>query len=55
MYLAACERMGMRKADLFVASDLYEEKYLPAVLQNILCLARVASSSSSFAGPHLRC
>lgn len=54
MYLAACERMGMRKADLFVVSDLYEEKYLPAVLQNIICLSRLASASSTFAGPHLR-
>jgi len=43
----------MRKADLFVVSDLYEEKYLPAVLQNIICLARIASTIPSFSGPKL--
>jgi len=53
MYLIACERLGMRKADLFVVSDLYEEKYLPAVLQNIICLARIASTIPSFSGPKL--
>lgn len=54
MYLAACERMGMKKADLFVVSDLYEEKYLPAVLQNIISLSRFACSSSSFDGPRVQ-
>eukprot|EP00005_Dracoamoeba_jomungandri_P014294 CAMPEP_0174267818 /NCGR_PEP_ID=MMETSP0439-20130205/35002_1 /TAXON_ID=0 /ORGANISM="Stereomyxa ramosa, Strain Chinc5" /LENGTH=358 /DNA_ID=CAMNT_0015355539 /DNA_START=103 /DNA_END=1176 /DNA_ORIENTATION=- len=31
-YLVACEKIGIRKEDLFTVSDLYEEKYLLAVI-----------------------
>lgn len=45
--------MGLRKSDLFVVSDLYEEKYLAAVLQNVLAVARIAQSIRSYRGPLL--
>jgi len=45
--------MGLKKQDLFGISDLYEEKYLPAVLQNIYAVALMASSLRSFQGPVL--
>lgn len=53
LYLSACTKLGVRPADLFVVSDLYEEKYLAAVLQNINAVARIAKTISSFCGPYL--
>lgn len=43
-YLKACTKLGMGQADLFHVSDLYERKYLPGVLQNILALGRLAET-----------
>jgi len=51
MYLYACVRLGVRKSDLFVVSDLYEEKYLHAVLVNLIAVARIAVNIRDFRGP----
>jgi len=40
-YLQACEKLGIPKHELFIVSDLYDRKMLPAVLTNIFALARV--------------
>lgn len=40
LYLNACGRMGLMKQDLFIVSDLYEEKSIPAVLTNLMALGR---------------
>jgi len=53
-YLEACEKLGVRKEDLFTLADLYEEKYLLAVVQNIYALAQVAERRSTWNGPNLK-
>jgi len=53
LYLEACEMVGVRKEDLFVISDLYEEKYLTGVIHNIYALAAVIQNLASFHGPKL--
>lgn len=40
LYLNACARMGLLRQDLFIVSDLYEEKSIPAVLTNLMALGR---------------
>jgi len=52
-YLAASEKIGVRKEDLFTISDLYEEKYLSAVINNIYALSMAAECIPSFNGPYL--
>lgn len=52
-YLEACEKVGVRKQDLFVISDLYEEKYLTGVILNLYALAPIVQRQSSFTGPTL--
>jgi hypothetical protein len=52
-YLEACEKVGVRKQDLFVISDLYEEKYLTGVILNLYALAPIIQRQSSFSGPTL--
>eukprot|EP01088_Endostelium_zonatum_P007263 TRINITY_DN19482_c0_g1_i1.p1 TRINITY_DN19482_c0_g1~~TRINITY_DN19482_c0_g1_i1.p1 ORF type:complete len:135 (-),score=28.83 TRINITY_DN19482_c0_g1_i1:15-419(-) len=37
-YLKACRRMGLREEDLFMTVDLYEQKHLVPVLDNLLRL-----------------
>ncbi|ELR15035.1 uncharacterized protein ACA1_213320 [Acanthamoeba castellanii str. Neff] len=39
--------------DLFVISDLYEEKYLTGVILNLYALAPIVQRQSSFTGPTL--
>ena len=55
-YLKACTKLGMGSADLFHVSDLYEKKYLPGVLQNILALGKLAESRNMLpdSAPKLR-
>jgi hypothetical protein len=50
-YLRACEALGVKKTELFIASDLYDRKSMLSVLNNVHSLARVASNMSSFTGP----
>eukprot|EP01088_Endostelium_zonatum_P017791 TRINITY_DN541_c0_g1_i1.p1 TRINITY_DN541_c0_g1~~TRINITY_DN541_c0_g1_i1.p1 ORF type:complete len:284 (-),score=81.27 TRINITY_DN541_c0_g1_i1:112-963(-) len=51
-YLDACVKLGLQKHDLFVINDLYDEKYLPAVVQNIYALSD-ASKLHRWKGPFL--
>jgi len=53
LYLNACAKLGVESTDLFLVSDLYEKKYLAAVLNNILKLARIAEYKSTAAVPSL--
>eukprot|EP00300_Choanocystis_sp_HF-7_P030167 c38933_g1_i1.p1 GENE.c38933_g1_i1~~c38933_g1_i1.p1 ORF type:complete len:247 (-),score=46.76 c38933_g1_i1:50-760(-) len=43
-YLEACERYGVRRAELFQTVDLYEKQNMTAVITNILAVARVAGA-----------
>lgn len=52
-YLDACAKMGIRKDDLFSVSDLYDEKYLAAVVQNVYAVARYVQQRKSWDGPLL--
>lgn len=53
-YLDACVKMGIRKDDLFGVSDLYEEKYLAGVVQNVYAVARYVQQRKSWTGPILQ-
>lgn len=53
-YLDACAKMGIRKDDLFGISDLYEEKYLAGVVQNVYAVARYVQQRKSWVGPILQ-
>jgi hypothetical protein len=53
MYLNACTKMGLEKSDLFLISDLYERKYLSAVLQNIIALAELVERRPGYTGPSI--
>ena len=50
-YLVSCEKLGVEKHNLFVVSDLYEEKYLSAVVDNLYAVARASKNFKSFQGP----
>jgi len=43
-YLAACKSYGVRETDLFMTEDLYENKNMGQVVQNISALASVAQT-----------
>lgn len=47
-YLKACWKLGVPSSDLFVTSDLYQKKDFPAVLNNLLSLARLAHATPNF-------
>ena len=47
-YLKACWRLGIQSVDLFATSDLYLKKNLPKVTQNLLALAKFASTVSKY-------
>ncbi len=53
MYLNACTKLGLEKSDLFLISDLYERKYLSAVLQNIIALAELVERRPGYNGPSI--
>lgn len=40
-YVEACRRAGVPEADLFLTSDLYEEKLVGAVVKNVLAVKRL--------------
>jgi len=54
-YLNACagEYFGIAKHDLFTVSDLYEDKYLLGVIQNLCALAERVKRLPYFSGPYL--
>jgi len=44
LYLRACQKLGLKNSDMFVASDLFHSKCMPQVLHNIYALARKCAS-----------
>jgi len=52
-YIAACGQLGVPSSELFVISDLYEKKSLPAVVTNIYGLGRTAQGLNGYTGPIL--
>jgi len=42
--LAGCEKLGMKKLDLFQTVDLYEAANMPAVINGIMALGRKAQA-----------
>lgn len=53
-YLKACWKLGVASAELFVTSDLYLRKGEPQVFVNLLSLARIADSTTSYKGPTMK-
>ncbi|KYQ92066.1 hypothetical protein DLAC_06904 [Tieghemostelium lacteum] len=51
LYLKACWKVGIPSSDLFVTSDLYQRKSIPAVLQNIASVARSSHTCPEYKGP----
>eukprot|EP00173_Palmaria_palmata_P000489 Plantae.Rhodophyta-Palmaria_palmata.ctg12275.p1 GENE.Plantae.Rhodophyta-Palmaria_palmata.ctg12275~~Plantae.Rhodophyta-Palmaria_palmata.ctg12275.p1 ORF type:complete len:353 (-),score=46.45 Plantae.Rhodophyta-Palmaria_palmata.ctg12275:43-1080(-) len=51
-FIDATEKLGVNSMDLFMASDLYEKKCLPAVMQNLNALGRCLQTRGDFKGPH---
>jgi hypothetical protein len=53
LYLKACWKLGVPSSDLFVSSDLFNQKDIPQVLQNVVSLARVVQTLPNYKGPKL--
>ncbi|EFA76728.1 hypothetical protein PPL_09479 [Heterostelium album PN500] len=51
LYLKACWKVGVPSSDLFVVSDLYSRKGVPAVLQNLASIARHSHNCPAYKGP----
>ncbi|GAM22729.1 hypothetical protein SAMD00019534_059040 [Acytostelium subglobosum LB1] len=51
LYLKACWKVGVPSSDLFVTSDLYQRKGVPAVLQNLASIGRAAHTCPAYKGP----
>jgi len=52
-YLAACKNYGVKETDLFMTEDLYENKNMGQVVQNISALASVAQTKGVKAGKNV--
>ena len=51
-YLAACRAIGLSEADMFRTDELFEERNLTIVVQNMLNFARLAKTVKTFPGPY---
>jgi len=53
LYLKGVWQLGVPSAELFVTSDLYRRKGVAQVFINLLSLARLSRTISTFKGPHI--
>lgn len=52
-FLHGCEILGVRKSDLFDATDLFQKKNATGVISTIHALGRVSQNVKGFKGPYL--
>eukprot|EP01133_Synstelium_polycarpum_P011536 gene11536-13464_t len=51
LYIKKCWQVGVASSDLFVSSDLYQRKGIPAVIQNLAAIARASHNCPAYKGP----
>ncbi|KAH7820682.1 putative calponin domain-containing protein [Monocercomonoides exilis] len=52
-YLLGCRSFGLNESDLFRTDELFEERNMTSVVQNLLNFARLSKNVPGFSGPYL--